>query len=110
MATIGYARTSTAEQVAGLDAQVRDLQAAGADKVFAEQVSGSTTKRDQLAAALDWAREGDTFVVCKPDRLACSTTDLHPIVARLKDGGVRLVMLSMGGQRLKTHSPTGKLM
>ncbi|WP_417629363.1 recombinase family protein [Phaeospirillum tilakii] len=35
---IGYARSSTLEQVAGIEAQIRDLQAAGCEKVFAEQV------------------------------------------------------------------------
>src|SRR5947209_3578222 len=33
---VGYARTSTTDQKAGLDAQERDLRAAGADKVFTE--------------------------------------------------------------------------
>ena len=36
---VGYARTSTTDQQAGLDAQERDLRAAGAEKVFSEQVS-----------------------------------------------------------------------
>jgi hypothetical protein len=36
---IGYARTSTVEQIAGLEAQERQLWAAGADKVFAERLS-----------------------------------------------------------------------
>ena len=35
---IGYARTSTADQVAGLEAQERDLRAAGVEKVFSEKV------------------------------------------------------------------------
>ncbi|MGI4795684.1 MAG: hypothetical protein ACRYG8_16740 [Janthinobacterium lividum] len=38
-------RTSTAEQVANLGAQVRDLEAAGAKRVSTEQVSGSTMAR-----------------------------------------------------------------
>ena len=38
---VGYARTSTSDQTAGLDAQARDLKAAGAERVFSEQV-GST--------------------------------------------------------------------
>ena len=33
---VGYARTSTADQNAGLAAQERDLRAAGAEKVFAQ--------------------------------------------------------------------------
>src|SRR5689334_14011222 len=72
---IGYARTSTAEQDAGLEAQVRDLRDAGCTKIFAEQVSSLLT-RAQLQAALDFCREGDVFVITKPDRMARSTSDL----------------------------------
>jgi DNA invertase Pin-like site-specific DNA recombinase len=49
---IGYARTSTVEQVAGLEAQAVALAATGCDKLFSEQAS-SVAQRDQLAAALD---------------------------------------------------------
>jgi DNA invertase Pin-like site-specific DNA recombinase len=66
---IGYARTSSAAQVAGLEAQERDLRAAGCEKIFSEQVS-SVAARQQLEAALDYVREGDTFAVIKLDRLA----------------------------------------
>ena len=110
MAIIGYARTSTAEQIAGLDAQARDLTAAGCEKMFHEQVSGSTAKRAQLQAALNRSREGDTLVACKPDRLARSTADFLSTVARLETKDLGLIILSMGGQCLDTRSPTGKLM
>ncbi len=60
---VGYARTSTVEQEAGLEAQERDLRAAGCEKVFAERVS-SVGKRQQLEAALGYVREWDTLVVC----------------------------------------------
>lgn len=109
MAIIGYARTSTAEQIAGLDAQVRDLEAAGCTKVFAEQVSGSSGKRNELVAAMDYLRDGDTLVTTKPDRLARSTGDLLAIVAKLEAKGVALVVLSMGGEKLDTRNPTSKL-
>jgi DNA invertase Pin-like site-specific DNA recombinase len=36
---VGYARTSTADQIAGLDAQARELKAARCEKLFSEQVS-----------------------------------------------------------------------
>jgi len=36
---IGYARTSTLEQVAGFEAQLAALAKAGAERVFQEQVS-----------------------------------------------------------------------
>ena len=66
---VGYCRTSTIEQLAGLDAQRRHLGATGCTKMFIEQVS-SVGKRDQLAAALEFVREGDTLVITKLDRLA----------------------------------------
>ena len=56
---IGYGRTSTIEQVAGLEAQIRDLKAAGAEKLFRENVS-SVAPRKQLETAIEFAREGDT--------------------------------------------------
>jgi DNA invertase Pin-like site-specific DNA recombinase len=69
---IRYARTSTLDQVAGFDAQLRDLEAAGLEKVFREQVS-SVAARVELDRALDFVREGDRLVVTKLDRLARST-------------------------------------
>jgi DNA invertase Pin-like site-specific DNA recombinase len=106
---IGYARTSTTDQRAGLEAQARDLKAAGAEKVFDEQVS-SVAQRDALKACLQFLREGDTLIVTKPDRLARSTAELLTIEADLSKRGIGLVVLSMGGERLDTRNPTSKLM
>src|ERR1700756_4570017 len=106
---IGYARTSTTDQAAGLAAQERDLKGAGAEKVFSEQVS-SVAKRDHLKACLCFLREGDTLMVTKPDRLARSTAELLTIEADLSKRGIGLVILSMGGERLDTRNPTSKLM
>jgi len=106
---IGYARTSTAEQTAGLAAQERDLRAAGAEKVFAEQVS-SVAPRAALRACLEFVREGDVVICAKPDRLAQSTAELLTIEADLTKRGIGLVILSMGGERLDTRNPTSKLM
>ena len=103
---IGYGRTSTVEQVAGLDAQERELRAAGADKVFTERVS-SVAKRAQLEAAIEFCRDGDVLVVTKLDRLARSMADLVAITSRLKAKGVELQVLAMN---LDTTTPTGKLM
>jgi len=103
---IGYARTSTIEQVAGLEAQERDLRAAGIERVYREQVS-SVAPRVQLEAMLDFAREGDTVTVTKLDRLARSVRDLMAIVDRLAAKGVALRILAMN---MDTGTPTGKLM
>ena len=105
-AVVGYARTSTADQEAGLAAQITELQAAGCSRLFSEQVSSVDAHRPQLEAALDWVREGDTFVVAKPDRLARSVADLLRIVDHLKRRKVALRILSMG---VDTGTPTGVL-
>jgi DNA invertase Pin-like site-specific DNA recombinase len=106
---IGYARTSTTDQAAGLAAQERDLKGAGADRVFSEQIS-SLAKRNGLKACLDFLRDGDALMVTKPDRLARSTAELLTIEADLSKRGIGLVILSMGGERLDTRNPTSKLM
>lgn len=106
---VGYGRTSSAEQVAGLEAQERDLRAAGAEKVFTEQVS-AVGRRERLEAVLDFVREGDSLLVTKPDRLARSVADLLSIVGTLERKGVSLRILSMGGSSVDSASPTGKLM
>jgi DNA invertase Pin-like site-specific DNA recombinase len=107
---VGYARTSSLAQVAGLEAQERDLRAAGCEKIFSEQVS-SVAERQQLEAALDYMREGDAFAVTKLDRLARSVGDLLAIVARLERKKVSLRVLSISGnQALDTATSTGRLM
>lgn len=106
---VGYARTSTTDQHAGLEAQVRDLRAAGAERIFSEQVS-SVAPRAQLAAALDFVRAGDVLIVSKPDRLARSTGELLGIVQGLETKGVALVVQSMGGEQLDTRNSTARLM
>ncbi len=64
---VGYAGTSTKDQAAGLAAQKRDLTAAGAERIFGEQIS-STAKRAKLAECLAFMRDGDVLAVTKPDR------------------------------------------
>lgn len=103
---IGYRRCSTSEQVAGFEAQERDLRATGCKKLFSERVS-SVAQRDQLEAALQFTREGDCLVVTKLDRLCRSVADLVAITERLRSKGVALRILSIN---LDTTTPTGKLM
>jgi DNA invertase Pin-like site-specific DNA recombinase len=102
---VGYGRTSTLEQQAGLDAQIRDLAAAGTEKIFSEQVS-AIGKRPQLEAALDFIREGDILVVTKLDRLARSTQHLLEIAECVKAKGADLSILNLGAD---TSTATGKL-
>lgn len=106
---VGYARTSTVEQVAGYEAQKRDLETIGVEKLFHEQIS-SVSQRNELSNALHYVRDGDTLVVTKLDRLARSTSNLLEIVNSLDNKGVALRILDFGGSAVDTKSPTGKLM
>ncbi len=103
---IGYARTSTTDQKTGLEAQERDLKAAGVERLFSEQTS-ATGPRKALNEAMDFARDGDVLVVTKLDRLARSVADLVKITETLKAKKVALRILSMN---LDTTTPTGKLL
>lgn len=103
---VGYARTSTLEQGAGLEAQVRDLKALGCEKLYQEQVS-SVGIRPRLTDALEFVREGDTLVVTKLDRLARSVSHLGTILDALTAKGVALRIVNLG---VDTSTPTGKLM
>jgi len=103
---VGYARTSTLDQTAGYEAQTRGLKAAGCEKVFKEQAS-SVGERQQLAAALEFIREGDTLVVTKLDRLARSIGHLSEITRTLDTKKANLQVLAMN---LDTSNATGRLM
>jgi DNA invertase Pin-like site-specific DNA recombinase len=98
---VGYSRSSTVEQKAGLIAQHEALKAVGCERTFSEQVS-SVGKREQLEAAIAFARDGDTFVVTRLDRLARSTQDLLSIVERLDKKGVALRILDFAGSSVDT--------
>ena len=105
---IGIARTSTLEQRAGLEAQLRELEAYGCEKIYQEQVS-SVAEREQLNAALSSLRSGDKLVVTKLDRLARSVKHLGEIVEAINKADASLVIMDMGGTAIDTSNPTGKL-
>ena len=105
---IGYGRTSTVEQDAGLEAQLRDLKAAGVDKSSASKFHRSTSSAGNSSPRL-W-----TSCVTEIPSSSPNSTDwrgsvrhLHEIVEQLKKKGVALQILNLG---IDTNTPTGKLM
>lgn len=104
---VAYARTSTIDQRAGLEAQIEELKQAGCTKIFFEHTSGVDSDRPQLAAALSYLRERDSLVVTRPCRLARSTMDLLRLVDDLTSREISLQVLSMG---LNTADATSRLM
>lgn len=104
---IGYARVSTTDQ--STDVQEDQLKAAGCSKVFTEKASGtSSANREQLHAALDYAREGDVFVVTRLDRLARSQVDLHALLSNLETRGIAFECTEQ--PEVNTSGPMGKLL
>ena len=103
---VGYARTSTLEQEAGLEAQRRELASLRCERVFSEQTS-SIGSRKALDEALEFVRSGDIFIVTKLDRLARSVPHMWEIVQRLQAKGAGLRIINLG---IDTATPTGKLM
>lgn len=101
---IGYARVSTDDQ--NLDAQTDALTAAGAERIFADKISGSKRERPELAAMLDQLRPGDVVVVAKYDRLARSLRDLLDLVEAIKDRGAGFRSLA---EDIDTTTPAGRL-
>jgi DNA invertase Pin-like site-specific DNA recombinase len=103
---VGYARTSTIDQIHGLTSQLDELKQAGCEKVYSEQIS-SIAARKKLQEALDFVREGDVMVVTKLDRLARSVAHLWKIIDTVQSKGASLRILNLN---LDTGNATGKLM
>jgi DNA invertase Pin-like site-specific DNA recombinase len=89
---VGYARVSTDGQT--LDAQQASLAAAGAEKVYAEKISGAVTDRKALTRAIESLGPGDTLIVTRIDRLARSTRDLLNILDTIARKGAKFRSLA----------------
>jgi DNA invertase Pin-like site-specific DNA recombinase len=102
---IAYARVSTQEQ--NLRLQLDALNAAGCERLYTEMASGAQRNRPELKAALDYAREGDTLVVWKLDRLARSLKQLIETVEGLEQRKVGFRSLT---EAIDTTTPAGRMM
>jgi DNA invertase Pin-like site-specific DNA recombinase len=102
----GYARVSTDGQ--SVDAQVKRLRAAGAEKVLRETASGAKTNRTQLRKALSQLESGDVLMVTRLDRLARSTRDLLNILDTVTKAGAGF--RSLGDAWADTTTAHGRLM
>jgi DNA invertase Pin-like site-specific DNA recombinase len=103
---IANERVSTDGQ--SVDAQVKQLRDAGAEKVFRETASGARSDRAQLRRALDQFDKGDVLMVTRLDRLARSTRDLLNTMAFIADR--RAGFRSLGDAWADTTTAHGRLM
>jgi DNA invertase Pin-like site-specific DNA recombinase len=101
---IGYARVSTEDQ--NLDGQLDALNAAGAERIFADKITGTARSRPELDRLLDQLRQGDVITVTKYDRLARSLRDLLDIVDTIQAHGAGFRSLA---EDIDTTTPAGRL-
>lgn len=101
---IGYARVSTIARDEAL--QLDALQKAAVDRVSIDRASGSLQDRPGLTSALECAREGDSLVVWRLDRLGRSLRHVIDVVHDLEARGVALISLT---EALDTTTPGGRL-
>ena len=93
MAKIGYARVSSRSQ--NLDRQLTILRNKHVDKIFADKLSGATTKRPELQKMLAYIREGDIVLVTELDRLGRNNQDLTKIMNTIQNKGATLDVLNL---------------
>ncbi len=105
MATYGYARVSTEEQV--LDRQLDMLNNYGVDKIYSEKMTGTKRERPELQKILDTLCEGDTVVIESLSRLGRSTKNLIELMELFNEKKVNLISLK---ENIDTTTPTGKLL
>ena len=101
---LGYARVSTKDQ--NLDGQRDALTAAGAERIFADTITGTARTRPELDRLLTELRPGDVVTVTKYDRMARSLPDLLGIVETIRGKGAGFRSL---GEDIDTTSPAGRL-
>lgn len=109
MTTYGYARTSTVEQVAGLDDQVAKLKAAGCtdQTIYREQISSVKMQdRTEFAKVLTKLRKGDVLVFTSLSRVARSMIHMIEIEATVAAAGATIRILDMS---VDTATPNGRL-
>ena len=101
---LGYARVSTKDQ--NLDGQRDALSAAGAERIFADTITGTARVRPELDQMMKELRDGDVVVVAKYDRLARSLKDLLEIVDLIQARGAGFRSI---GEDIDTTTPAGRL-
>lgn len=105
----GYARVSSRGQAKdgnSLEVQEKELKAAGAEILYTDVYTGTTTVRPELDKLIRELRAGDTIIVTKLDRIARSVQQGIGLIDELVRKGVKVNVLNMG---MLDNTPTGKL-
>src|SRR5947209_13613468 len=101
---VGYARVSTSDQT--LNLQKDALEKIGCSKIFTDTISGATTERHGLDAAMSYVREGDMLVVWRLDRLGRSLKHLIETITTLNKRKIGFKSLT---ESIDTTTSNGRL-
>lgn len=105
----GYARVSTLNQAKegnSLKIQEESLKKAGAEKVYSDVYSGTSSERPKLNALLGEIKSGDTLIITRLDRIARNAVNGFELVQKLLNDNITVNVLNMG---IMDNSPTGVL-
>lgn len=100
----GYARVSTTDQK--LENQIELLKSAGAEKIFPEKYTGTTTDRPEFRKLIEILQSEDTLIITKLDRFARNTREALEIIQNLFERNIKVNILNMG---IIDNTPTGRL-
>lgn len=100
----GYARVSTTDQK--LENQIESLKNSGAEIIYKEKFTGTTTERPEFNKLLNELTTDDTLIVTKLDRFARNTREALDIIQDLFKRDIKVNILNMG---LIDNTPTGQL-
>lgn len=103
--TIGYIRVSTFEQNSE-----RQLAGMKFDRTYTDNASGKDVNRPELAALLDYVRDGDVVKVHSMDRLARNLDDLRRIVKIITHKGARIEFIKESLSFTGEDSPMATLL
>ena len=104
MALLGYARVSTKDQDASL--QIDALENHGCTKILTDTKSGVLAERPALTRLLDYAREGDTLVVWRLDRLGRS---IKHLIEQVEELNARKIEFQSLQENIDTTTAGGRL-
>ncbi len=105
----GYARVSTKGQARdgnSLEAQTTLLAEAGAEKIYYDSYTGTTTDRPEFDKLKDTLVPGDKLLVTKLDRFARTVAQGSLLIESLIEKGITVHVLNIG---IMDNTPTGKL-
>jgi len=109
MTLLGYTRVSTTQQDASLQRDALLREGVAPEHIYDDVITGASgaAGRPGWAKLTAYARQGDTIVTWRIDRLGRSMIDVMQTVAGLQARGVGVLSVSDG---IDPSTPTGRLM